>query len=141
MRVQFKKFSAFGKIPQKATPGSACFNIFSSSDLKLRPGETKQISLDISFKFSEKLCCRIHRRSSLSLIPIFIGGGVIEPDYLVRGNISVILTNFGSENVEVKIREKVAQMFLKSVPVFWGKVSEFSDSTARGACEFGSTGR
>ena len=28
-KIQFKKFSNFGKIPQKATPGSACFDIFS----------------------------------------------------------------------------------------------------------------
>lgn len=32
-KIQFKKFSNFGNIPLKATPGSACFNIFSSSDL------------------------------------------------------------------------------------------------------------
>lgn len=67
-------------------------------------GETKQIPLDVGLIFSEKLCCRIYPRSSLSLIPTFVGRGVIDPEY--HGNTSVILTNFGSKNVEVKIVDK-----------------------------------
>ena len=140
MRIQFKKFSDFAKIPKKATPGSACFDIFSSCEVKLRPGETRQRPLNIGFRFSEKLCCRIHSRSGLSLIPTFVGGGVVDSDY--RGNISVILTNFGSGDVNINIGDKIAQiMFVKPVPVFFEEVSEFSDSTVRGACRFGSTGR
>ena len=41
MRIQLKKFSEFGSIPTKATSGSTCFDVFSSRELRLRPGETK----------------------------------------------------------------------------------------------------
>ena len=85
MRIQIKKFSDFGKIPKKAMLGSACSDISSSCEAKLRPGETKQISLDVGCKFSEKLACRIYPRSGLSLIPMFVGEGVIDSNY--RGNI------------------------------------------------------
>ena len=80
-------------------PRSACFDIFSSCEAKLRPGETKQISLDIGFKLSEKLACRIYPRSGLSLIPMFVGEGVTDSNY--RGNVSVIRTNFGSGDVNI----------------------------------------
>lgn len=81
MRVDFKKFSSLGRVPTKATPGAACFDVYSLVEVRLRPGERKQIPLDIGFKFSKKLCCRIYPRSGLSLLPTFIGGGVIDSSY------------------------------------------------------------
>ena len=107
--------SEYGKTPKKATPGSACFDIFSSCEVKLRQQETRQIPLDVGFKFSEKLCCRIYPRSGLSLIPTFVGGGIIDSDY--RGNIGVALTNFGSGYVNINRGDKIAQiMFVKLLP-------------------------
>ena len=79
---------------KKATSGSACFDIYSARQVKLSPEVTKTIVLDIGFKFSKTYVCRIYPRSSLSLLPTFVGGGVTDSDY--RGNISVILTNFSS---------------------------------------------
>ena len=128
MKISFKKFSSLGRVPTKATPGSACFDIYSSAEVRLRPGETKQIPLDIGFKFSKKLCCRIYPRSGLSLLPTFIGGGVVDSDY--RGNISVILTNFASFDVEIKVGDKIAQiMFTKLAEVFFEEIEDFSDNT------------
>lgn len=136
MKIQFKKFSDFGKIPTKVTPDSACFDIFSSSELKIRPEKTKQIPLDIGFKFSKKLCCRIYPRSGLSLLPTFTGGGVVDSDF--RGNIQVILTNFSSSDVFIKIGDKSAQiMSVKPIPVCFEEVSNFPDQTARGLGGFG----
>ena len=140
MKISFKKFSSLGRVPTKATPRSACFDIYSSAEVRLRPGETKQIPLDIGFKFSKKLCCRIYPRSGLSLLPTFIGGGVVDSDY--RGNISVILTNFASFDVEIKVGDKIAQiMFTKPAEVFFEDVEDFIDNTVRGTKGFGSTGR
>ena len=124
--------------PNKATLGSACFDIYSSAEVRLRPGETKQIPLDIGFKFSNKLCCRIYPRSSLSLLPTFIGSGIIDSDYI--GNISVILTNFASFDVEVKIGDRIAQiMLIKPAQDFFEEVEDFKDTTSRGTRGFGST--
>ena len=47
MRIRFKKFREFDRTQTKAVPGSACFDVFSSREVKLGPGETRQIPLDI----------------------------------------------------------------------------------------------
>ena len=114
--------------------------MFSSRELRLRPGEMKQIPLDVSFKFSKRLCCRIYPKSRLSLLPCFVGGGVIDSGY--RGNIGVILTNFGASDLNINLGDKIAQiMFIKPRPVFFEEVSDFSDNTVRGSGGFGSTGQ
>ena len=100
----------------------------------------KQIPLDIGFKFSKKLCCRIHPRSGLSILPTFIGGGVIDSDY--QGNISVILTNFSTSNVDVKLGDRIAKiMFVKPVPALFKEVEDFNDNSVRSTRGFGSTGK
>ena len=100
----------------------------------------KQIPLDVSFKFSKRLCCRIHPKSRLSLLPSFVGGGVIDSGY--RGNIGVILTNFWASDLNINLGDKIAQiMFIKPAPVFFEEVSDFSDNTVRGSGGFGSTGQ
>ena len=138
MKIKFKKFSRLGRVPRKATPGSACFDVYSSVEVRLRPGKTKQIPLDIGFKFSSKLCCRIYPRSGMSLLPTFVGGGVVHSDY--RRNISVILTNFSSSDVNVKVGDKIAQiMFVKPELVSFEEVNGFTDITTRGTGGFDST--
>ena len=76
----------------------------------------------------------------MSLLPTFIGGGVVDSDY--RGNISVILTNFSSSDVEVNIGDRIAQiMFVKPVPLYFKEVEDFCGTTVRGSKGFGSTGK
>ena len=103
MKVKFKKFSPIAHVPKKATPGLACYDVYSARDIRLAPGVTKTIALDIGLKFPKRYACRLYPRSSLSLLPTFVGGGVVDSDY--HGNISVILTNFGSSDVNIKVGE------------------------------------
>ena len=58
----------------------------------------------------------------MSLLPTFIGGGVVDSDY--QGNVSVILTNFSSSDVEVNVGDHqiVQIMFIKPVPVYFEEV-------------------
>ena len=81
--------------------------------------------------------CRICPRSSLSLLSTFIGGGVVDSDY--RGNISVILTNFDSSDVNIKVGDRIAQIiFLKTEEASFDEVFELG-TTARQSRGFGST--
>ena len=134
MKVSYKKFSKFDRVPIRATSGSACFDGYS------KLCETKTIDLGIGFKFSKKYCCRIYPKSGLSLLPTFLGGGVVDSDY--RGNISVILTNFSSADYTVDVGDKIAQiMFAQPEPVSFEEAQGFSDITDRGCKGFGSTGK
>ena len=91
MTVKFKRFSSRAQIPQKATIGFACYDLFAARCVLLEPKATRSIETDLGFSFSKKHIARIYCRSSLSLQLIFVGGGVVDADY--RGNARVILTN------------------------------------------------
>ena len=81
MKVKFKRFSFHTHLPTKSTVVSACFDVYSAKDVTLGPGVTKAVDLNLGFQFSKKYVCRIYPRSSLSLKPLFLGGGVIDSDY------------------------------------------------------------
>ena len=136
MKVKLKKFSHLGRLATRAAPGSACFDVYSSIDIKIRPGGTEKIPLNIGFKFSKKYVCRAYPRSSLSLLPTFLGGGVIYSGY--RGNVCIILTNFATFEIEIKADDRIAPiMFLKPEEVSFEEVKEFDDRTDG----FGSTNK
>ena len=54
MKVKFKRFSSRAQVPRKATPGSACFDVFSSS-VTLEPSVTRKIETDFGLKFPRKV--------------------------------------------------------------------------------------
>ena len=140
MKMKFKKFSSVGRVPTKATPGFACYDVNSSRDITIRPGGTEKMALDIGFKVSKKYVCRAYPRSSISVLPTFLGGGVINFDY--RGNICIILTNFAACSIDIKIGDRIAKiMFLKPEEVSFDEVEEFDDRTLRGTGGFGSTNK
>ena len=140
MKVKFKRFRSKGHVPTKATPASACYDVYSSVGITIRPGGTERVPLDIGFRFSKKYVCRAYPRSSMSVLPTFLGVGVIDFDY--RGNICVILTNFAASNVEIKTGNRIAQiMFPKAEEVCFDEVDECDNRTVRGTGGFGSTSR
>lgn len=46
MKVTFKRFSQHARLPTKATPGSACCDVYSAKSVMLEPGVTKPIKTD-----------------------------------------------------------------------------------------------
>jgi dUTP pyrophosphatase len=67
-----------------------------------------------------------------------VSAGVIDRDY--RGNVGIVLFNFGSEEFVVKKGDKVAQLVLEKIFETEVKEVEDLDETERGADGFGSTG-
>ena len=65
-----------------------------------------------------------------------MGGGVVDSDY--RGNISVILTNFASSDVNAKVGNWIAQIMFLKREVSFVEVAGLG-KTARGTGGFGST--
>jgi dUTP pyrophosphatase len=85
---------------------------------------------------------QIRPRSGLAYkhgITVLNSPGTIDADY--RGEIKVLLINFGSENFEINNGERIAQMIVaKHETVTWNTVNELG-STERGAGGYGSTGK
>ena len=73
MKFKFKRFRAATLVPKKATPGS-CYDVYSARDVRLAPGVTKKVDIDLGFQFTKKFMCTIYPRSGLSLRPSFLGG-------------------------------------------------------------------
>ncbi|KFO12419.1 hypothetical protein N312_04035, partial [Balearica regulorum gibbericeps] len=65
--------------------------------------------------------------------------GVIDEDY--RGNVGVVLFNFGKENFEVKKGDRIAQLICERI--YYPELEEVQalDDTERGEGGFGSTGK
>lgn len=96
MKMKFKKFSMHAWVPQNATPGSACHDVYSAKSVISHPGETKPIETDIGTKFSKKYTCRFYLHSGLSLKPVPLGGGVIDSNF--RGIICYFDKSFKGYN-------------------------------------------
>ena len=139
MKVRFKRFRSCARVPEKATLGSVCFDVFSARCVTLEPGVTRSIETDIGLKFSKKYMARVYPCSGLSLAPAMLGGGVIDSDFW--GIIYVILTNLSKRTIEIETGERIAQMlFLKKEEIEFIEVNEF-DKTEGGIKGFGSTGK
>ena len=65
--------------------------------------------------------------------------GTIDADY--RGEVKVILVNFGKEPFKVERGERIAQMIIAPITVGNFKVVTALGETERGAGGFGSTGK
>lgn len=107
-KVKFKRCSSRARIPTKATPVTACFDVYSSRSVKLEPDVTRAIETDFGLKFPKKYFVRLYPRSGLSFKPIFLGGDVTDSDH--RGNICIILTNIFQRTIEIETCDRTAQM-------------------------------
>ena len=83
---------------------------------------------------------RVAPRSGLAVKKhIDVGAGVVDSDY--RGEVFVLLFNFGKEDFEVKIGERIAQLIIEKVVSTQIVEVEDLDNTDRGEGGFGSTGK
>lgn len=107
----------------------------------LKPGETKLIPTGLKIAVPNGYEAQVRPRSGLALkknIGVLNSPGTIDSDY--RGEVGIILTNFGKEDFEVNRGDRIAQMVI--APVIQVKIVEVAelDETTRGAGGFGSTG-
>ena len=69
---------------------------------------------------------------------IDVGAGVVDADY--RGNVGVVLFNFGQDDFDVAVGDRIAQLILEQVSMVPAVQVEELTETERGAGGFGSTG-
>ena len=82
---------------------------------------------------------RIAPRSGLALKKfIDVGAGVIDSDY--RGELGVILFNFGNEDFVINQGDKVAQLIFEKIKTPTVKEVDSLEGTGRGDRGYGSTG-
>ncbi len=138
--IKFSNKDGSGHTPIKGTAGSAGYDIHSSVDTVVAPGEHKAISTDVYTEFPGDTVCFIKPRSGLAFkFAIDVLAGVVDSDY--RGEIKVILINHGSSPFHVKSGDRIAQLvFLGLTPHGTNVVEPTVHAGARGDGGFGSTG-
>ncbi|MEW6377683.1 MAG: dUTP diphosphatase [Thermodesulfobacteriota bacterium] len=130
-------------LPQYMTEGSAGMDLLASlkEEVTLEPGERKLIPTGISVAIPEGFEAQIRPRSGLAIqkgIGIINGPGTIDSDY--RGEIGVLLINFGKEPFTIRDGDRIAQMVISQV--FRAILEEVDDlpPTRRQGGGFGHTG-
>ena len=130
-------------LPQYMTEGSSGMDLFASleNDVTLQPGERRLIPTAISVAIPEGFEGQVRARSGLALrngIGLVNAPGTIDADY--RGEIGVLLINFGKEPVALHHGDRIAQLVISRVfRAVWEEAEDLPPSS-RQAGGFGHTG-
>lgn len=113
-----------------------------AGDLTLAPGVTVLVPTGFAIALPHGYEAQIRPRSGLALkhqIGVLNSPGTIDSDY--RGEVCIILTNFGKEPFVIRRGDRIAQMVIaRYARVLWEEKEDLDD-TNRGAGGFGHTGR
>ena len=131
-------------LPHYATEGSSGLDIRAAVKDKvvLEPGKITLVPTNISVEIPLGYEIQMRPRSGLAAkhgIGLLNSPGTIDSDY--RGEIKVILFNFGEEKFEIESGDRIAQMVLSKVYRAEIVESELLNESIRGEGGFGHTGR
>ena len=110
--------------------------------LTLAPGENAMVPTGFAMALPIGFEAQVRPRSGLAAkhgVSVLNTPGTIDADY--RGEVKVILVNFGKEAFVVARGERIAQMIIAPITVGNFKVVSALGETERGAGGFGSTGK
>jgi len=130
-------------LPRYMTSGSAAMDMAAAVDepVVLKPGETSLIPTGFRMALPEGYEAQIRPRSGLAAkhgVTVLNTPGTIDSDY--RGEVKVILANFGHDSFQVVRGLRICQMVIAPViQVLTREVTVLSE-TDRGEGGFGHTG-
>ena len=137
--IFFVKLSPNATAPTRGSKQAAGIDLYSAYDYVIPSNERILVKTDIQIAVPDGCYGRIAPRSGLAYTHyIDVFGGVIDRDF--RGNVVIILVNFGKEEYKIKRGDRVAQLILERIFSPFLKESPFLNKTERGEGGFGSTG-
>ncbi|MEE6503112.1 hypothetical protein FKM82_004740 [Ascaphus truei] len=138
--LRFAKLSDNAFTPTRGSAKAAGYDLYSAYDYVVPAMDKAVVKTDIQIAIPHGCYGRVAPRSGLAAKHfIDVGAGVVDEDY--RGNVGVVLFNFGKEAFEVKKGDRVAQLICERI--LYPELEELKDleDTERGAGGFGSTGQ
>ena len=141
MTLRFKRIHPDAVLPAYAHPSDAGMDVRSVADIVIPPGGRALVPTGLVAIIPPMYEIQVRPRSGLALkhgVTVLNTPGTIDSGY--RGEIGVILANFGDKEFSVSKGDKVAQLVF--APVVQPEIEETDtiDDTDRGAGGFGSTG-
>ena len=142
LTIKIKKLSPTAKIPYKMSSEAAGYDIFSnnSEDIIIKPHSIALIPTGFSIELPKGYEAQIRPRSGLALkhqIGVLNSPGTIDPDY--RGEVKVILFNFGESDFIIKPNMRIAQMIISKFEEVKFILSNELSNTKRDKGGFGHT--
>ena len=145
LRIRISRVAEAGTdipLPEYATPGSSGMDIRAAEDRTLNPGETVLVPAGFRIAIPAGYEAQVRPRSGLAVnhsIGILNSPGTIDSDY--RGEVKVVLSNFGKQAFEIHRGDRIAQLIITPVVRSeWVEVADV-DRTSRGEGGFGHTGK
>lgn len=129
------------EIPSYKTLGAAGADVRSAEEFLIAPFERKIVKTGYKIAIAPNFEVQVRSRSGLAYrngVIVLNSPGTIDSDY--RGELKIILANFGDESFKVNFGDRIAQLVI--APAFqYGIIkSEFVNATERNEGGFGSTG-
>ena len=131
-------------LPSYATKGSSGMDVRAAveNEIIIEPGKVVLVPTDFSVEIPLGYEIQVRPRSGLAVkhsLGVLNSPGTIDSDY--RGEVKIILMNFGTENYSVKRGDRIAQLVIAKV--YLADINETGelDDTDRGAGGFGHTGK
>ena len=141
MTVAFRRIHPDAVIPAYAHESDAGMDVRSVDDVVIPPGRRALVHTGLVMQLPPCAEAQVRPRSGLALkhgVTVLNAPGTIDAGY--RGEVGVILANFGDADFEVKKGDRIAQLVV--APVTQPAVVEVDEvsSSDRGDGGFGSTG-
>jgi dUTP pyrophosphatase len=139
MKIKIKKLHSEAKIPNFALPGDVGMDLYSASDVIIKPGERISCPTGIAIKIPEGYAALIWDKSGPShKFGIKTLGGVFDSNY--TGEYLIGMINLGKEDFVIEKGQKIAQVLFQKVEHPEVEEVEELEETNRGSGAFGSTG-
>ena len=142
MILKFKRIHPDAVLPVYAHPSDAGMDVRSVEDLTIPCGKRALVHTGLVMLLPLAYEAQVRPRSGLAAkfgVTVLNSPGTIDSGY--RGEICVILANFGDTDFPIKKGNRIAQIVI--APVMQPTTEEVTtiDETDRGAAGFGSTGQ
>ena len=126
------------RLPSCAFDGDLCADLYSLSPHSIEPMSIVCVPTGIAIELEPGFGAMVEDRSGLALRGVVTLGGVIDSGY--RGEIRVIVANFGKELFAITPGDRIAQIrVVRRYALEFREVESLAESS-RGSAGYGSTG-
>ena len=140
----FVKLSPEAQLPEYKSEGASGADLFAyiENEVVLKPGERCLVPTGVAVQLPFGYELQVRPRSGLALkhgVTVLNTPGTVDSDY--RGELQVLLVNFGGEDFRLQKGDRIAQAVISKVErVIFEEVLSLNE-TKRGTSGYGSTGR
>jgi dUTP pyrophosphatase len=142
MKLSFKRIHPDAVLPSYAHEGDAGMDVRSVESLTIQPKCRALVKTGLVAEIPLGYEIQVRPRSGLALkygVTVLNSPGTVDAGY--RGEIGVILANFGDEPFAVSVGDRIAQLVVAAVTQAEISETTFVTSSERGEGGFGSTGK